>query len=144
MIEIMVHVDIPAVEKLAGAIMAMGTKSETTTEITPQALRASPPLAEGLAKRSGGLSTGDGEDNPPQPAAPAAPPSGGRSKEDAAEAAWVTLDQVQRAAAFLRDQGKLKAVTEMFGEFGIRKLSDLEGDKLQAFAGRLRGLGAEL
>ena len=58
MIEIMVHVDIPAVEKLAGAIMAMGTKSETTTEITPQALRASPPLAEGLAKRSGGLRTG--------------------------------------------------------------------------------------
>lgn len=135
MIEIMVHVDIPAVEKLAGAIMAMGTKRETTTEEPhPSAPQALPPSPKGEGLKAPETKAEEAEETPAQPEAP----------EEAAEAAWVTLDQVQRAAAFLRDQGKLKAVTEMFGEFGIRKLSDLEGDKLQAFAGRLRGLGAEL
>ena len=56
----------------------------------------------------------------------------------------ITLDQVQRAAAQLRDAGKLGAVTGMFGEFGIRKLSDLEGAKLALFAERLKKLGAKL
>ena len=32
----------------------------------------------------------------------------------------------------------------MFPEFGIKKLSDLSGDKLQAFAERLRKMGATL
>ena len=139
MIEIMVHVDSPAGEKLAGAIMAMGTKKETTTETTTEephlsAPQALPPSPKGEGLKAPETKAEEAEETPAQPEAP----------EEAAEAACVTLDQVQRAAAFLRDQGKLKAVTEMFGEFGIRKLSDLEGDKLQAFAGRLRGLGAEL
>lgn len=56
----------------------------------------------------------------------------------------VTLDGVQRAAAQLRDQGKLKAVTDMFPEFGIRKLSDLTGENLDAFADRLRRMGARI
>lgn len=56
----------------------------------------------------------------------------------------ITFDQVQRAAAQLRDAGKLGAVTGMFGEFGIRKLSDLEGAKLALFAERLKKLGAKL
>lgn len=56
----------------------------------------------------------------------------------------VTLDAVQRAAAELRDQGKLKAVTDLFPEFGIKKLSDLKVDKLGEFAGRLRQMGANV
>ena len=56
----------------------------------------------------------------------------------------MTLDQVQRAAAQMRDQGKLKAVIDMFPEFGIKKLSDLKAGQLPAFAERLRGLGAVL
>ena len=56
----------------------------------------------------------------------------------------VTLDAVQRAAAQMRDDGKLKAVTDMFPEFGIKKLSDLKGDALQGFAARLREMGATL
>lgn len=55
-----------------------------------------------------------------------------------------TLDAVQRAAAQMRDDGKLKAVTDMFPEFGIKKLSDLKGDQLQAFAKRLRAMGAKI
>ena len=60
------------------------------------------------------------------------------------EASPVTLDGVQRAAAQMRDAGKLKAVTDMFPEYGIKKLSDLKGDALQAFGGRLRGMGANI
>ena len=56
----------------------------------------------------------------------------------------VTLDAVQRAAAQMRDDGKLKAVTDMFPEFGIVRLSDLKADQLPVFAERLRGMGAEL
>ena len=56
----------------------------------------------------------------------------------------VTLDAIQRAAAELRDQGKLKAVTGLFPEFFIRKLSDLTPEKLDPFAERLRELGVKL
>ena len=56
----------------------------------------------------------------------------------------VTLDAVQRAAAQMRDDGKLKAVTDMFPDFGIKKLSDLKGDQLQQFGERLRAMGAKI
>lgn len=56
----------------------------------------------------------------------------------------VTLDAVQRAAAQMRDDGKLKAVTDMFPEFGIKKLSDLKDDQLQKFGDRLREMGAKI
>ena len=56
----------------------------------------------------------------------------------------VTLEAIQLAAAQMRDQGKLKAVTDLFPEFGIKKLSDLKGDKLQAFGERLRAMGARI
>ena len=64
--------------------------------------------------------------------------------ETAAPAPPVTLEGIQLAAAQMRDQGKLKAVTDLFPEFGIKKLSDLKGDKLQAFGERLRAMGAKV
>ena len=70
-----------------------------------------------------------------KPTAPAAP---------APATTAVTLDMVQRAAAQMRDDGKLKAVTDMFPEFGIKKLSDLKGDQLQTFGERLRAMGAKI
>ena len=62
----------------------------------------------------------------------------------AARGATVTLADVQKAAAQMRDDGKLEAVKALFPEFGIRKLSDLNGDALQGFAERLRGMGAKV
>ena len=85
--------------------------------------------------------TGNATQEPPRakptekPTAPAAP---------APATAAVTLDAVQRAAAQMRDDGKLKAVTDMFPEFGIKKLSDLKGDQLQQFGERLRAMGAKI
>lgn len=73
----------------------------------------------------------------PKPA-PVLAPEPGKAEEP------VTLDQVQRAAAQLRDAGKLKAVTDMFPEFGIKKLSDLKDAKLALFAERLKKLGARV
>jgi len=64
--------------------------------------------------------------------------------ETAQDTKPVTLDAVQRAAAQMRDDGKLKAVTDMFPEFGIKKLSDLKGDQLQKFGDRLRAMGAKI
>ena len=55
------------------------------------------------------------------------------------------MDALQRAAAQMRDEGKLQAVTGLFPEFGIRKLSDLkDNDKLTEFAARLRAMGATI
>lgn len=68
----------------------------------------------------------------PAPAAPAPAPKA------------ATLADVQKAAAQMRDEGRLNQVTGLFGEFGIKKLSDLKGDALQQFAERLRGLGARI
>lgn len=69
----------------------------------------------------------------PAPAAEPAP----------AEKVYV-LEDLQRAAASLRDQGKLGAVTALFPEYGIRKLSDLKAEQMAGFAGELKRLGAEL
>lgn len=81
---------------------------------------------------------------PPKPEPTNAPDKPAASEPAPKPVPTVTLDAVQRAAAELRDQGKLKAVTDLFPEFGIKKLSDLKGDKLGEFAGRLRQMGANV
>lgn len=87
---------------------------------------------------------------PEAPETPSEPPKAKAKKETAEAPASVPaskpvdLADVQKAAAEMRDQGKLGAVTGMFGEFGIKKLSDLKGEQLQAFAERLRKMGAKL
>lgn len=55
-----------------------------------------------------------------------------------------SLADVQKAAAQMRDEGRLNQVTGLFGEFGIKKLSDLKGEALQQFAGKLREMGAKV
>lgn len=78
---------------------------------------------------------------PPKPEVTEKPTT---AAEPASATPAVTLDAVQRAAAQMRDDGKLKAVTDMFPEFGIKKLSDLKGDQLQKFGDRLRAMGAKI
>ena len=69
------------------------------------------------------------------PAEPAAPTPAPKA---------ATLADVQKAAAQMRDEGRLNQVTGLFGEFGIKKLSDLKGDALQKFAAKLREMGAKV
>ena len=85
------------------------------------------------------------QEKPTAAAGTSSAPDGAPSPEGKAkEAKAVTLADVQRVAAQMRDEGKLGQVTGMFKEFGIKRLSDLQGDALQQFAGRLRGMGAKI
>lgn len=131
MAEFVIRVDIPALDRLVQA------------------------LAPYLAQKTAQAALGERQKPEPLPEPvpePEAAPEPETAPETEAEPVPApapkpiyTLDQVQRAAAQLRDMGKLQAVTGMFGEFGIRKLSDLTDEaKLQAFAGRLQEMGAKL
>ena len=142
MLDITVHVDIPALEHLAQVLersntIACAIEDKVEEKTTPQPAAPAAPLA------------GEPEDTPEEAAEeepkteeepqPAEEPE---AKEEPKRGC--TIDQVMKAAAQLRDQGKLKAITGMFEEFGIHKLSDLKGEKIEEFAERLRGLGAAL
>ena len=62
----------------------------------------------------------------------------------ASPAPTVTLEDLMRAAAALRDEGKLQAVTGLFPQFGVKKLSDLKENQLNEFADHLRKMGAKI
>ena len=133
MLDITVHVDIPALEHLAQVLersnaIACAIEDKVEEKTTPQATEeeTTPQAAEEEPKT----------EEEPQPAEEP------EAKEEPKRGC--TIDQVMKAAAQLRDQGKLKAITGMFEEFGIHKLSDLKGEKIEEFAERLRGLGAAL
>lgn len=131
MMEITLHVDIPALDRLARALEGRQVGQVEKTAVTTLPAAEAPQAATEAPQET--VETAPAE----EPVAKEEP------KEEPKTAAY-TLDQVQRAAARMRDQGKLGAVTGMFDEFGIKKLSDLKGEKLQEFAGRLIGLGASL
>ena len=101
-------------------------QNEATSSVTAD---AAPPSPEGKAQEPPKSESTNALVETAAPTTPATP---------------VTLEAIQLAAAQMRDQGKLKAVTDLFPEFGIKKLSDLKGDKLQAFGERLRAMGAKV
>ena len=135
MMEISIHIDLPALDRLVNYLEERAKSGEPLPLMekreTPQLSKTKP---EPEPKP---------EPKPETKPEPEPEPEPKPEPEPLPETAY-TLDQVQRAAAQLRDQGKLKAVTDMFPEFGIRKLSDLKDEKLQDFAGRLIRLGAKL
>lgn len=133
-------IEIPALDRLCDwleskAGMAEAIESEIVTKLKE---------AAGSGTLEKAAKSPEGKKELPQSAAPAAPSGKEPEKAPEPEPKPVTLDAVQRAAAQMRDDGKLKAVTDMFPEFGIKKLSDLKGEKLQAFADRLRAMGAKI
>ena len=78
---------------------------------------------------------------PPKPEPINVPPE---AEAPAPAAPAVTLDMVQRAAAQMRDEGKLKTVIDLFPAFGIKRLSDLRDGALQDFAAKMREMGAKI
>ena len=151
-------VEIPALDRLCDILeerQRVGIIEELKNEICKQLREA----AESGAPRPGFREVAPGEDHPwkdeakaasePREAAQELPKSEPTNAPDETAAPTtpappVTLEGIQLAAAQMRDQGKLKAVTDLFPEFGIKKLSDLKGDKLQAFGERLRAMGAKV
>ena len=137
MMEITLHVDIPALDRLAKALE--GRQAEAVAAVLPAAEAAqeaaqAPQTPPELAPA----------EEPVPEEKPQEKPQETPQEKPQEKPKLYTLDQVQRAAARMRDQGRLSDVTAMFGEFGIKKLSDLKDDALQTFAGRLIGLGASL
>ena len=146
-------IDIPALDRLCDILeerQRVGIIEELKNEICKQLREA----AESGAPRPGFQEVAPGEDEattapepreaaqePPKPEPTNAPVE---TAAPTTPAPPVTLEGIQLAAAQMRDQGKLKAVTDLFPEFSIKKLSDLKGDKLQAFGERLRAMGARV
>ena len=138
MLDITVHVDIPALEHLAQVLersnaIACAIEDKVEEKTTPQPAAPAAPLAREPEEAA------EEEPKTEEEPQPAEEPE---AKEEPKRGC--TIDQVMKAAAQLRDQGKLKAITGMFEEFGIHKLSDLKDEKIEEFAERLRGLGAAL
>ena len=144
-------IDFPALDRLcdwledrqrSGIIEEM--KAEIVTKLKEAAEGGAPRPAYPAAEPESAETAPEpqkGQQEPPKPettekpTAPAAP---------APVAPAATLEAIQRAAAQLRDQGKLGDVTALFPEFGIKKLSELKGDQLQSFGERLRAMGAKI
>lgn len=145
MAEMRITVDIPALERLCAILEVHVLHEERKLDLAEKAadiaapIVAAPKASPESQKRPAEAPKAEAANPASEPEKPKADPAPG-----ATEAAPVTLDALQRAAAQMRDEGKLKAVTDMFPEFGIKKLSDLMGDALQAFGERLRGMGAKV
>lgn len=137
-----ISIKIPALDRLCGILEGWG--------------KAAPAAVQAVQEVTRKVTAPEGQKGPQEPpkaaveqvAAPA-PKQADVKPQAVAEAPTkaqptVTMDALQRAAAQMRDEGKLQAVTGLFPEFGIRKLSDLKGDKLTEFAARLRAMGATI
>lgn len=146
----MINIDIPALDRLcdilenrerAGLLEAI--ESEIVAKLKEAAGNGTLEKAAKAPepKPATASETRKGPQEPPKPKPTNVPATTEAPKPDPAP---VTLEAIQRAAAQMRDQGKLGAVTAMFPEFGIARLSDLKADQLPVFAERLRGMGAEL
>ena len=145
-------IDIPALDRLCDWLET-GSRAQLMAEIRDEIVtKLKDAAGDGTLEKAAKAPTAPpadiakGEKETTSPAPDGAPSPKGEGKEvaTAEPVKPVTLDMVQRAAAQMRDDGKLKEVTAMFPEFGIKKLSDLKGDALQGFADRLRELGAKI
>ena len=142
-------VEIPALDRLCDILeerQRVGIIEELKNEICKQLREA----AESGAPRPGFREVAPGEDHPWKDEAaqnaqegPKEPPKP-EPTNATPDTKPVTLADVQKAAAQMRDDGKLEAVKALFPDFGIRKLSDLKGDALQGFAAKLREMGARI
>ena len=134
-------------EKVEAAPSVEGTepKAETKSETRSKSKAKAEPKREAKAEVASAVTTEVApEPTPaPEPVPEPAPKPAPEPEPAPAEKTYV-LEDLQRAAASLRDQGKLGAVTALFPEYGIRKLSDLKAEQMAGFAGELKRLGAEL
>ena len=150
-----ITVEIPALDRLCGLLergeitVNQTTTMEHTVEVETPAVET--PVAPVAPTEAPAAPAEPPKAEPVEEPAPApepvqeAPAQPEKAKPKAAKAKPdVTLEGIMRAAAQLRDEGKLEQVTGLFPAYGIRKLSDLTDEQLARFAGDLRGLGAKL
>ena len=146
-------IEIPALDRLCGILEGAernGVAQAIEDEIVRKLREAAETDTLEKAAKAPPADVAKGETTP-EPRKPAQEPPKAEPTEKPTEAAApapdakpVTLADVQKAAAQMRDDGKLEAVKALFPDFGIRKLSDLKGDALQGFAAKLREMGAKI
>ena len=136
-------IDIPALDRLC-AWLESRDKTGLAQAIEEEIVTKLKEAAEGGVPRPKFENAAETQKAPQEPPKPEPAENPTAPVEATPDTKPVTLDAVQRAAAQMRDDGKLKAVTDMFPEFGIKKLSDLKGDQLQTFGERLRAMGAKI
>lgn len=143
--EIRILIDIPAIEKLADVLAGMRFVPGVSTggDIAMNAPETSPvaPFVEVIGevidvtkKPAESKETAKSEDVDQKPKAPA------KKK--------CTIEQIAVASMALRDGDaeNYDKILAMFPEFGINSLGDLRGNEeaIEAFAERLRGMGADI
>lgn len=149
-------IEIPALDRLC-AWLEGRDKADVAAQIEDEILAKLKEAAEGGVPRPKFDELPAGEDHPWKDEAaqkaqegPKEPPKAEPTNVTLMPAApapapkAATLADVQKAAAQMRDEGRLNQVTGLFGEFGIKKLSDLKGEALQKFAAKLREMGAKV
>ena len=150
MAELSFTLKIPALDRLCDWLEAGATVNVNSTPVLAE-VPAAPKAKASKAKTAPEAPEGPKQPPEPEPAqTPAPAPEPAKPEPVAspapAQAKKVTVAEAQLAAAELRDQGKLGAVVAMFPEYGIEKISDLQGRDadLQTFAARLRQMGANI
>ena len=139
--------NIPALDRLC-TILEDRTRTEVLEELKDEIIAQLKTAAQSRGQTAPEPRKGPQEPPKPEPTnvafMPAAPAPEPAPKPEPRPKPSVTLGAIQKAAGALRDAGKIQDVTALFPEFGIEKLSALKPDQLDAFAERLREMGATL
>lgn len=152
MFEVKVTVEIPALDRLAGALMARAKETSTAQQPAPapvapavpttapvqQPAPAAPvvqtavPVQAPAAVHTAPVQAQPAPIQPPMPQVPVAAPTA------------YTIEQLMNAAAALAAGGRRPDLLALLGKYGVQALTQLSPDQYGAFATDLRGLGAKI
>lgn len=147
MAELTFTLQIPALDRLCDWLEKGATVNVNSAPVLAEVPETPAPKARKTAKTETAPEAPEGPKQPPKAElvqVPTQEPAPTQPEPVASPAPALAVNDLMRAAAALRDQGKLAAVTGLFPQFGIKKISDLEEDQLGEFADHLRKLGATI
>ena len=147
MAELTFTLQIPALDRLCDWLEKGTTVNVNSAPVLAEVPETPAPKARKAAKAETAPEAPEGPKHPPKAEpvqVPAQEPAPAQPEPVASPAPALTVNDLMRAAAALRDQGKLAAVTGLFPQFGVKKLSDLKEDQFCEFAEHLRKLGAQI
>lgn len=147
MAELTFTLQIPALDRLCDWLEKGATVNVSSAPVLVDVPETPAPKAKKAAKTETAPEAPEWPKQPPKAEpvqVPAQEPAPVQPEPVASPAPALTVNDLMRAAAALRDQGQLAAVTGLFPQFGIKKISDLKEDQLGEFADHLRKLGASI
>lgn len=148
MAELTFTLQIPALDRLCDWLEKGATVNVSASPVLAEVPETPAPKAARKAEKAKtALEAPEGPKQPPKAEpvqVPTQDPAPTQPEPVASPAPALTVNDLMRAAAALRDQGQLAAVTGLFPQFGVKKLSDLKEDQFCEFADHLRKLGAQI